>query len=124
MTKMRLKRAVNPVMSVSTNAGWMRRMGADGDVAEGRETARTVYEAPVDVPVQSPSVMKMMVFVPKTDQMNVIATASIAVHSDASMFVWIGIPRAASRLLRIPRCAKNRTATIPMTTQLIAVGRK
>ena len=36
--------------------------------------------------------MKMIVFVPKTDQMNVIATASIAVSSEASMSVWTGIP--------------------------------
>ena len=64
-------------------------------------------------------------FVPSMDQMNVIASATRALHWPASMSVCSDpSPIAASSLFISPFSAKNCTATMPMTTQDTAVGRK
>ena len=69
--------------------------------------------------------MKMIVLVPNTDQMKVIATATIADTSPDSRSVWMKpSPTALRTWLRIPSPANTRSATMPMTTQEIAVGRK
>ena len=70
-------------------------------------------------------VRKMIVLVPSMDQMNVMASASSAVRCPASRLVCTEPrPTAASSLFSSPFSAKNCTATMPMTTQDTAVGRK
>ena len=70
-------------------------------------------------------VRKMIVFVPIIDQMNVMASAASALYSDASMSVWTEPrPMSARNWFSVPFAAKNWSATMPMTTQDIAVGRK
>ena len=57
--------------------------------------------------------------------MNVMASASSAVRWPASRLVCTEPrPTAASILFSSPFSAKNWTATMPMTTQDTAVGRK
>ncbi len=70
-------------------------------------------------------VRKMIVFVPIIDQMKVIASAASALYSEASMSVCTEPrPMSLSSWFRIPSSAKNCSATMPITTHEIAVGRK
>ena len=70
-------------------------------------------------------VRKMIVLVPTIDQMNVIASATSALCSPASMSVAEAPnPACDSRLFSTPVAAKKRCANMPITTHEIAVGRK
>ena len=70
-------------------------------------------------------VRKMIVFVPIIDQTKVIATASRAVRSPDRKSVFRK-PRPTAPVIELscPWAAKKRTATMPITTHEIAVGRK
>ena len=70
-------------------------------------------------------VRKMMVLVPIIENTKVSATASSAVRSPARKSVEMKpSPTVESSELSWPWAAKNRSATIPITTHEIAVGRK
>ena len=129
ITKMRLNSAENALITVITNENWMNRLSS-GSVTRKKicqrlrpstRAASISVGSRVAIPVR-----KMIVLVPIIDQTNVMASATRALRCAGQ---HVGLQRSRgrrslSREFSSPVRAKNCTATMPITTQEMAVGRK